>query len=153
MGLKTSTEAYERVMCWRRRDWFGAPVCSTVTAKYHERSQNCEWIWIQVLKGRNRARDRHKNIEGSWAGSLHQQSSVFHLLFLGSLSETDLGPVVSPLWEAKWKWSTHFTYHQVREEEENMRNHSRHHKWHQERMHLAKTLLSPCKDLTALHRT
>lgn len=131
-----------------RRNWFGAPVCSTVTAKYQERSQNCEWIWIQALKGRNGARDRHKNIEGSWAGSLHQalQSSLFHLE--GSLSETDLGPVVSPLWEAKWKWST-----QVTEEEENKGNHSRHHKWHQERMHLAKTLLSPCKDLTGLYRT
>lgn len=68
------------IYLWRR-NWFGAPVCSTVTAKYHERSQSCEWIWIQAIKGRNRARDRHQNIEGSWAGSLYQssQSSVYHL--------------------------------------------------------------------------
>lgn len=76
------------IYLWRR-NWFGAPGYSTVTAKYHKRNQNREWIWIQqVLRGRNRARGRHKNIEGSWAGSLYQplQSSVFHLLFLGSLS-------------------------------------------------------------------
>lgn len=151
MGLKTSTEAYERVMYWReareidlwRRHWFVALVCSTVTAKYHRRSKN--WMHLNTTGTERKKRGwRQKNVKGSWAGGLYQssRSSVFLLLFLGNLPDIDLVPVVSQALEAKWKGST-----QVREESENEFIHSRHKKWHQERMHLAKTLLWPCEVL------
>lgn len=137
-------EGMLREIYLRRRNWFGAPVYSTVTAKYHERSQNREWIWIQnVLRGRNRARGQHKNIEGSWAGSLYQSSVL-------SISSAVLR---KPVWHwpslsgvSTFRSQVEVEHPDIWEEGENEGNHSRHHKWHQERMHLTETLLWPCKD-------
>lgn len=122
-----------------------ARVCGTCVQHRHSEILQKSKLWIHLnttgTKRKKQGWRQTQKCKRKWGRWLVWTLTVFHLLFLGSQSDIDLAPVVSQVWEAKWKWST-----QIREERENEVIHSRHQKRHQERMHLAKTLLWPCQN-------